>query len=242
MPDYRIRPDGFKEIRSQQQKRLLVIPLMIALFVIPTTIYNAKENTDFIITLPVTIILFTIIYYFAIRKALKKQKELLDSYALTINDNTIARYQLNTPTISLYHSEVKEILKTTNSGFIIKGNASEDIILVPPQIDNYDELEIRLNGIKTIHQHRSKNIFEKHPVIAIILMMGLMIGVYGSRNKFIVLFCGIPVVVMMIWSFLKIQKSKNVETRIKRNAWVILIVLISIVAVIIMNLAGNYSA
>ena len=242
MPDYRIRPDGFKEIRSKQQKILVVIPLIIALFVIPTTIYNAKEKTDFIITLPVTIILFTVIFYFTIRKVIRKQKELLESYALTINDNTITRYQLNTPTISIYHSEVKEILKTTNSGFIIKGNASEDIILVPSQIDNYHELEARLNGIKIINQHRSKNIFEKHPLIAIILMMGLMIGVYGSRNKFIVLFCGIPVVVMMIWSFLKIQKSKNVETRIKRNSWVILIVLISIIAVIIMNLAGNYRA
>jgi len=89
MPDYRIRPDGFKEIRKQILQRLVAVALVVVSFIIAMTIYNAKGKEDYIITLPITIVLFTVIFGFSIRRTFKKQKELLDSYALTINDNAI---------------------------------------------------------------------------------------------------------------------------------------------------------
>jgi hypothetical protein len=239
MPDYRIRPDGFKEIKKQTLQRLLVVGL-VALSIVTVTTIGAKEKGDYIITVPVTIVLFSLIFGFSIRRTFKKQKELLDSYALTINDNTIARYQLNTPTIILYHAEIKEILKTKSNRFIIKGKNAEDIIYVPPQIGNYQDLEIKLSEIKSISLHNSKNPFERYPAIIIFLVLGLMLGVYGSMNKIIVLMCSIPLVAIIVWSFLKIQKNKNIESRAKRASWFILIILFSIISVTILKLTGTY--
>ena len=240
MPDYRIRPDGFKEIRRQILQRLVAVALVVVLFIIAMTIYNAKGKEDYIITLPITIVLFTVIFGFSIRRTFKKQKELLDSYALTINDNAITRYQLNTPTITLFHTEIKEILKTKGNRFIIKGKSAEDIIYVPSQISNYQDLEIKLDEIKSISLYSSKNLFEKYPVIIIFLILGLMPGVYGSMNKIIVLSCSMPLVATIAWSFLKIQKSKNVESRTKRFSWFILLILLSVISVTILKLTGNY--
>jgi hypothetical protein len=240
MPDYRIKPDGFNEIRKLILQRLLIVALVVVSFIVVLTIYNAKEKEDYIITLPSTIVLFTVIFGFSIRRTFKKQKELLDSYALTINDNAITRYQLNTPTITLYHTEIKEILKTKNHRFIIKGKNAEDIIYVPSQIGNYQDLETKLEEIKSISMYSTKNLFEKYPVIIIFLILGLMLGVYGSMNKIIVLLCSIPLITIIIWSFLKIQKSKNIESRAKRILWFILIILISIVSVTILKLTGTY--
>ena len=240
MPDYRIKPDGFKEIRKIILQRLLIVALIAVSFIVVLTIYKAKGEEDYIITLPATIVLFTVIFGFSTRRVIKKQKELLDSYALTINDNAITRYQLNTPTTTLSHTEIKEILKTKNNRFIIKGKSAEAIIYVPSQIDNHQDLEIKLDAIKPISLYSTKNLFEKYPVIIAFLILGLMAGVYGSMNKIIVLLCSIPLVAIIIWSFFKIQRSKNIQSRAKRTLWFILIILISIITVTILKLTGKY--
>jgi len=241
MPDYRIRPGGYEEIRKQSLKKLLVFISFIAVIVIVTTAYNAKADEYAIITIPATIIIFTIVFAFSIRNVFKKQKKLLDSYALTINDNTITRYQLNTPTITLYRTEVKEILRKSNKGFIIKGINAEDIIYVPSQVENYHELEILLNEIKPIISYSPKNFFEKFPIITIILVFGLMVGVYASMNKVVVVLCGIPVIIIIAWSFFKLQKNKNIERKAKRSSWIILVILLSIIYITIAKLTGTYN-
>lgn len=240
MPDYRIRPGGSEEIRKQFLKKILVFISIIAVIVMASTIYNAKADEYAMITIPVTIIVFTIVVAFSIRNMFKKQKELLDSYALTINDNTIIRYQLNTPTITLYRTEVKEILRKNNKGFIIKGINAEDIIYVSSQVENYRELEILLNEIKPIISYSPKNFFEKFPIITILLVFGLMAGVYASMNKVVVFLCGVPVIIIIVWSFIKIQKSKNLERKAKRSSWIILVILLSVIYITIAKLTGIY--
>jgi len=71
------------------------------------------------------------------------------------------------------------------------------------------------------------------------VMIGSMAGVYISLNKIIVAISGTVLTILMIWSFYKIQKSKNVEHRVKRLAWWSLIVLISIIYVVILKLTGS---
>ncbi|HEX3167739.1 MAG TPA: hypothetical protein VHQ93_15830 [Chitinophagaceae bacterium] len=241
MPDYRIRPGGYEEIRKQSLKKLLVFISFIAVIVIVTTAYNAKADEYAIITIPATIIIFTIVFAFSIRNVFKKQKKLLDSYALTINDNTITRYQLNTPTITLYRTEIKEILRKNNKGFIVRGMNAEDTIYVPSQVEKYHELEILLNEIKPIISYRPKNVFEKFPIVTIILVFGLMVGVYASMNKVVVVLCGIPVIIIIAWSFFKIQKNKNIERKAKRSSWVILVILLSIIYITVAKLTGTYN-
>ena len=240
MPDYKIRPDRFKEIRNQLLTRLIILFFLTGVASVTMTIYTSKDKVDYVIFLPILIVLLIAVFVFSIYRAVKKQKKLLDNYALTINENTVTRYQLNTPTISLYHNEIKEILKTKNGSFIIKGKDAEDIILVPAQIDNYTDLETLLSQIKPVIFQKSKPVYEKYPFLNIILLIGLMAGVYVSMNKIIVLACGTLLTIIMVWSFYKVQKSKNVENRTKQISWWSLIVLVSIICVTILKLIGHY--
>ena len=185
------------------------------------------------------VIVLVIVCLVSFTRAIKSQKQLLESYALTITENSITRYQFNFPTISLYHTEVQEILKTSKNGFIIKGKTAEDIIYVPPQIDNRDDVETRLNQIKPITVYRSKNVFETYPLIGLLLMLVLLAGVYGSTNKIVGTVCGVPLIAYLVWSFFKIRRSKNVDNKTKRLAWVLLIVLFSVIYITILKIAGH---
>jgi len=241
MPDYRIRPDGFKEIKKRIVTRLLVFVSIIGPGSILLMVLNTKnKEQDNYIVIPIVVVLFIAVFFFSIRRAVKKQKELMDSYALVLTENMISRYLINTPTISLYYSEIKEISKTARGIFVIKGKHAEDIIIVPSQIENYEELEERLNNILPVAAYKPKTIFEKYPVPAALLSLALMFGVYGPRNKIVVLACSIPLTGIMIWSFYKIRVSKNLDKRVKRISWWMLLVMLSIIYITILKLIGHY--
>ncbi len=67
---------------------------------------------------------------------------------LLIDNTIISRYQINTPTIEFYHSEIASINKTKGGGLIIKAHNTKGTIIIPAQMKSYTELEEELGNIK----------------------------------------------------------------------------------------------
>lgn len=223
--------------------RLLVMIAIVAPFGIAVTLFNTgKEKQQYnYISIPIIIVLFIIVFFYTIRRAVKKQKELMDSYTLVLSENMITRYQLNTPTISLYHNELKEISKTSKGIFVIKGRQPEDVIFVPAQIENHADLEERLNNILPIAQYKPKTIFEKYSIPISLLTVGLMFGVYTAKDKMLALACCIPLTAFLAWSFYKIRVSKNIDNKVRRISWWMLLVMASIIYATILKFSSHYN-
>ena len=240
MPDYKITQEGLKEIKKRVLKRLLLIFAVIFVFIILMSVFTAKSDQDLTITMPVTLVVVILLFTFSIRSALKNLNRSLSSYTLTVTDEYIARYQINIPTIKIPFTEIKAIERKSKYVLFVKGNSPHDIIQVFSQAEHYLEIESRLSHIRPIQPSTSKNLFLKYPAIYIIVLIGLMAAVYISMNKIVVLICSLIINGIMIWSFFKIQSSKNVEIKTRRFAWFIWIVIFSVVSVTIMKLIGTY--
>src|SRR5689334_14981655 len=118
MLTFRIKPDGFKEIRKKLLMRgilfsLLSLGLASVIGMVNTSgksdtikpaIYYSENSTDLLVTMIPTVVFIAVITFSFIR-ALKRAKKMYESYELTISDNLIAREQINTPTISIYLTE-----------------------------------------------------------------------------------------------------------------------------------------
>ncbi len=61
-----------------------------------------------------------------------------------------------------------------------------------------------------------------------ILMLVLMVVFFTNDNKIIGLVTGIPLLIILIWSMISIQKS-NVDSKLKRNMLIIIFPIISII-------------
>jgi hypothetical protein len=150
----------------------------------------------------------------------------------------ITREQFNTPTISIYFNDIKEIVKAKNGNFVIKGTDPTDLIIVPAQIENYSEFETTLIQIKPIVIKSSNSFLQKYSKVITVLSLILIICVYTLSNKIIVTLSGITLVAIMLWSFYEVSRSKNIDAKTKRGMRWGVIVLASIIAVVIMKLAG----
>lgn len=238
MQIFRIRPDGFKEIK----KKLLIraVPLMVitaAFGVTISTINSNAKDTD-VNVLPFVIPTVAIALGIGIYRGINRQKTLFDSYTLTITNNLISREQLNTPVISIYFSEIKEIVRHKNGSLTIKGKEATDLIGIPPQIDNYLQLETALQGIHPVTVQDRMPFLQKYQSLTGLLTVGLMLCVYTVNNKIVVALTGTVLVALMIWSFIKIRGSKNVDSKTKKNVWLVLIVLASVIGIMIFKLGG----
>ncbi|OQP48966.1 hypothetical protein A4H97_29210 [Niastella yeongjuensis] len=184
---------------------------------------------------PVILILGT--FSFSLWRGIKKQKVMAESYELTISDQLICREQLNTPDISILVTEVIEIAKHPKGGFTIKGSRNNGTIIIPVQIEHYEQLEATLQQIHPI-TIKSNSLFKKLQFLLPFIVGGLMICVYAVNNKVIVGAAGSVLTGLMIWSLIKIQKDKNVDRKTKNRTWIVLLVLVSVIASIIIKLTA----
>ena len=190
MQTFKIRQNGFKEIKNKMLVRIVPIMLIAVTGGIVISTTNSTGKTGEINTLPFVIPIMALALGSGIYRGVNRQKKLFDSYTLTITNNLITREQFNTPTISIYFTDIKEIVKHKNGGFIIKGKDARDLIVIPSQIDNYLQLEETLQEIQPIVTKESILFLQKYQWLAGLLTVGLMICVYTVNNKIIVALTG----------------------------------------------------
>lgn len=238
MQTFKIRQDGFKEIKKQMLIRTIPIMLIAGTFGILISSINSKDKATDVNVMPFVIPLIAVSIGIGFYRGMNRQKALFDSYTLTITNNLITREQLNTPTISIYFNEIKEIVKNKNGSFIIKGRDATDLIGIPSQIDNYAQLETTLQNIQPIAVKDKISFLQKYQSLSGLLVLGLMFCVYTVNNKIVVALTGIALVALTIWSFIKIRANKNVDSKTKKSLWWIFIVLASVILVMIFKLTG----
>ena len=237
MQTFKIRQGGFKDVKKQMLIRTIPIMLVAATAGLLIGSINSKGKADDVDVLPIVIPLIVIALGFGLYRGINRQRSLFDSYTLTITNNLVTREQLNTPTISIYFNEIIEIIKYKNGSLLIKGKDSTDLISIPAQIDNYSQLELTLQKILPITNDRA-SILRKYQGVTALVAIGLMFCVYTVNNKIIVGLSASILVPLMLWGFVKVRNSKNVDNKTKKIFWWVLLVLVSIIAVTILKLTG----
>lgn len=238
MQTFRIGEDGIKELKKKMLSRIIPVILIIITGGIAINIVNSKEKMSGVFAIPFIIVFLAVAFGRGIYGAIKKQKALLQSYTLTVTNNMITREQLDTPTVSIYFNDISEIIKNTNGNFLIRGKDPVDFITIPAQINDHAGLEVILNQIRPVIEKKA-SFFETNLLLSSVVVIGLMICVYVVRNKFVVGTGGTAIAGLLIWSFVKIQMSRNVDRKTKRSSWWLLIVLVSTIMVMIMKLTDG---
>lgn len=236
MQYFKIRPDSFGDIKKKAFLKL--IPGLCGIVVFATVMNMTGGNaykSDIAATIVPIIVGMTIVAL-GVFRSVNRYLNLLKSYTLIVDGDLIIREQQNTQTISLNINDIKEIIKNNNRSFLIKGNKSVNFIIVPGQIENYNELEQLLNQIKPVSEKTKLPLLQKYSIIFSLLGLGLMIVLYTVENKVIIATCGTILVAVLIWNLINTQRSKNIDSPTKRRSWFYLIVIASIIFFVVTKL------
>jgi hypothetical protein len=239
MQSFRIKEDGFKELKKRFLKRM--IPTLVIAMSIGVMMSSINSNYQDIgeIFYFAFIPFLLLIGGFSLYRSLQKQKALLESYELTISDNVIVREQLNTQDIAIYIKEVQEIVKHKNGSFTIRGKKAQNLIIIPAQIDNYEQLEIMLQKICPITTKAQEAFKQKIQMLLSFAAIGSMICVYVVTNKIVVGIAGSAFAILSICGLVMIQRSKNVDRKTKNMMWISLLAILSTIGTAIMKVTTD---
>jgi hypothetical protein len=235
---FKIRENGFDEIKKQLIIKSALFLLIAMSFAVVILFFNAKDKQELFDTLPFLLPIFLFSICYGTFKGLKRQKKLFQSYNLIFSENKVVREKFNTPTINIPFGEIKSISKDKKGGYAIKGKTAVETILIPAQIENYENLEVLFDQIKPIENFQQPTFDEKYRIPMMLLTMVSMVVVFVSFNKILVGVCCLIVSGLLIRSFIQIIKDKNMDSKTKRVGYYSLLVLVSVIAVTIMKITA----
>lgn len=236
MQQFKIRKDGFKDIKIQVQRKTLPLIALAMVAGFGINWFNGSIENMSLVTGVIVIIVLAVTLYFGLSIGFRRAKALFESYTIILSDNLITREQKSVPTVSLYINEIKEINRNKNGSLTIKGTDPTDVIGVPLQLEEFHVFEQRLARIMPVTKPSYMPFLQQYQLLFVLVLLGSMFSVYALTNKFIVFISGVLVIVTLAWSIIEVRKSKHVDERMRRLIWFALLPLLSVAGVMIMKL------
>ncbi|WP_395074833.1 hypothetical protein [Flavobacterium sp.] len=238
--EYKIKPNGFKEIQKKTNLVILLLFLIGGLIIIYTSTLNNQNITSniYFIYIVIGLTLFSISR--GLYKGTKQQKETFESYKLIINEQNITRELLNSNNNIIPINEISSISKLKNGTIIIYGKDHISNIAVPTQIEKYNEIEKRLELMMPIKMIKKINIPNLYWSLAIFPLIILFHCFLTQQNKVIVGISGVLLIVIMLWSYIMIKDNKNFDNKIKSPLWSILFIIFFITMIMISRFTGKF--
>jgi hypothetical protein len=238
MQQHKNKPEGFKMVR----KRIFTKGLPIMLIAVTTgfliSYFTENGAVEDMYANMLFILFIAAVIAFSFWRTLQKQKIVYDSYLLTVGDDYLLKEQSTLKATRLSFDEIERIEKDGYGNLFVYGALQQNIVLVSANIDDYQGVKDLLQSIKPIGIRDSYNLFQKHPLLTLLIPCGLMVAVYLSNNKIVVAAAGISLIAIIIWGFYKIRTNPYFTNRSKRSAWMIPIALISLILLIYYKLFG----
>src|SRR5882724_837788 len=219
MQEFRIGPEGIKTLRRLIIRRMLIfVPILLIIAVINGFRYwtDKSAGPGFGIIVMVGILLLFGLFVF---RVITKNERLFKSYVLTMENILIKREQWNTPDVDIYFNKILEVRKTKNGWLIVKGKYAGDVIIIPSQIENFEQVEQKLQEIVPITTKITGTFYEKYRLLIRLVSLIAMIVALVVENKFIAGFCAGLFSVLTIKNYIELRKNKNIDNRVRRNLW-----------------------
>ncbi|MDB5250010.1 MAG: hypothetical protein JWQ40_4404 [Segetibacter sp.] len=239
MEKFILKSDAYRKMMKQSLIRtvpLLLVATFAGLFIAD---HNSPHTQDEVNILPFVIPATLALVGYGVYRGLKRQSEFLKSYSLTIDQNSITREQKDTPAIQFLVTDVSEIYKTSNGSFIIKASSTNDVIMVPVDVEKYSNIEALLNSIQPVQEHTPASFKPKYGMVLSLFSLALLLTVNLATNTILVAVSGTAFLSLMVWTLYTIHTSKNIDYRTKRKRWVIWLVMASVITVMYFKLTNS---
>lgn len=220
MKEYKLSP---KHIELQKRKRL-IITVPLALMATAIGLFIGTRNYDYkdmYIILPLVIILGAAAVIIGIRRGNKITSDTLSSFKIELLDNSIKKYQKNTPVIEIQKSEVVLITEVVNNGITIKTNPNK-YIYISVSVEGYSELRGSLSEWMNIITKEKNNSQHINIVSSVGTLIALAVVMLCER-LYIVIPVGIIMILGFLWTLVMIQKNPHLDTLVKKSSFILIL-------------------
>ena len=188
----------------------------------------------------VFVLITGIFFAFTIPRNYRQQRELAQSYKLTLQDNTITRTQAGAQEISIARGNIARITELPGRGLALFAANSRLRFGIPATLEGYAELRATLESWHRIEAVASTGLHWQAVAVPLIALaiVGLFAIAIISNDKVLVTVSGLAAIIVSVASALVLWNSAQVDTKTKSRLWLISIPLLGVVAKVIYTLVS----
>jgi hypothetical protein len=234
MTEYRKKKNKKKNLLNKKMVKSLPLIIVAVLAGIGISFFQITQNYNgniFLIVILPTLLICIGAIFIGLKFGLKIYKENHLDIVFSIENNLLKITKKGKDIISVTKENINKIEEYNDETIIISLKNKQKIIL-NKNIENYDNMKLKLNEIFEISRTDKKpnNIFYTIVSLGIII---LYIVFSLNRNKAIVISSGVLIVGIIIFSIVKTLLDKSVDKRIKIMFLAAIILLVDIIKKII---------
>jgi hypothetical protein len=179
------------------------------------------------VSLQVFSLLFLLLSFsFVIHRTLRRIRRIISSYSIIISDSGVIRDRWYAYPITISRTEIREIIKTRNGGFLVRGLSRKDIISIPPFVNDIGRLEEELRALAPITTNTKVDRYAILRLLGYVAAVVIWIGLLSvNKNR---IFEYIWAVMVLGWLLYKIRTEKNATRGEKALGWVIIFFIVVI--------------
>jgi len=201
-------------------------------------LFQTASNSNAYNVLPIVIIISFLSIFIGLRLGIKINNDSISSYKIELLEDSIKKYQKNTPVIEISKSEITIITQVIKKGITIRTDNDNKYIYIPAVIEWYENLKESLSEwieIKSIKKISNQSL--QIPV-ALGVVFGFVV-IMRCNSAYIVIPVGIILSIILLWSSYKIKTNPHVDASLKKRLLVTLGPIIFIILRIISFLIRN---
>ena len=132
MEVFKVRDGHFVEVRRAMLMRGIPIALLAVCGGLAIVILNDNARAERMGSiLPVVIPIILGAIGLGLYIGIKRQKEVLESYRLILEEDVIVRQMAHTPELRIMHTDVRTIVRAANGALVIRGTSALNPIVNP---------------------------------------------------------------------------------------------------------------
>lgn len=235
MRTYRLPPRGFPVYRRTLIRNGILVAGLVLAAGFWLVLRQAEEDT-----LPILLVMvpfLAVVFGFAIRKAIRQQKEIWSSVEIRMDDGAITRSQLRIPELLIRREELATVRESAQ-GLIVKSTDRFRSLLIPRLLDPGDYTEIR-EDLATWVPIEAAGKGEKWKAWA---FMALLITgfafLFASHNPELVAVVALGLVAIYVGSAWRAYRQEGVDPKTRKTLLFGLVFLILFAAGRIASLLG----
>lgn len=211
----------------------LFVIVLLAIFMYPRN--PEGDVSNLLITIPILLVVMGL----SVFNALRRQKRSLKSYKLIVMADSVTREIADTPTITMTREQIRSITKNSNGSITILGDSKLNVIGVPAQVNDIATAEQLLNQLRPMTIKAGPTFLQRYMWLVVFAIVGIIFLAFSSKNPYISTAGAITLAVLMLVSFVLIQKGKNYDKRLKRSSYFALVIAVMILAGVVMRILGG---
>jgi hypothetical protein len=224
--EHRLKDEFFVRLRRAYFTRgvpIAVIAVSLGLFL------GLRQAGDWIIA-AVMIVLFSVMIGFSVKKGLQKQMEGFRTFRIVLDDDSITRLQDGLPDITIRGVEIRRIVEVAGNGIGVYGQGMLQQFNIPWEIEGFDRLRQRLEQWQPVVSKKPRSYSTYLFFLVVLAPLAGIAVVETTKNKALILWVGIPVLVVYVFCGVVMFRSPNVDKRTRRAAWLMLLLVLILVA------------